>query len=192
MTEKLTRCGWVDESKPDYVEYHDKEWGVPVYDDQVFFEFITLEGAQAGLSWYTILKRREGYRNAFAQFDPIKVAKFGQDDVERLLQDEGIIRHRLKIESTISNAKAFLEIQREFGSFSDYVWRFVDGKPIINAIGADAFPQATSSESDALSKDLKRRGFKFVGSTIMYAFMQACGLVIDHNVNCFCYGKYSD
>jgi DNA-3-methyladenine glycosylase I len=186
--EAALRCKWVDVTKPDYVDYHDNEWGVPVYDDRVFFEFITLEGAQAGLSWYTILKRREGYRQAFAHFDVDKVARFDQHKVELLLQDAGIIRHRLKIESTISNAKAFIEIQKEFGSFSDYVWKFVGGAPIVSEISYDDYPPATTDISDALSKDLKKRGFKFVGSTIIYAFMQACGLVIDHNSDCFCSG----
>ncbi len=190
MKQNLTRCRWVDMSKPDYVEYHDKEWGVPVYDDKVLFEFLVLESAQAGLSWYTILKRREGYRQAFADFDVQQVARFTPQDVERLLLDEGIIRHRLKIESTITNAQQFIQIQQEYGSFSNYVWRFVDGKPKINHIAEGEYPPATTSESDALAKDLKKRGFKFVGSTIMYAFMQACGLVNDHNQDCICHVSY--
>ncbi|MDR9830422.1 DNA-3-methyladenine glycosylase I [Vibrio sp. FNV 38] len=181
----MKRCHWLDTSKAYYVEYHDKEWGVPVYDDQVFFEFLILESAQAGLSWYTILKRREGYREAFANFDPQKVSTFDEQKVEQLLQNTGIIRHRAKIESAINNAKRFIEIQQEFGSFSDYIWRFVDGE-VVNNRNREEYPAATTQQSDALSKDLKKRGFKFVGSTTMYAFMQAMGLVNDHDEDCIC------
>jgi len=179
------RCPWVDNSKPDYVRYHDEEWGVPVYDDKKLFEFITLEGAQAGLSWYTILKRRDNYREAFCQFDVEKVASLTEDDVERLMQNEGIIRNRAKITATINNAKRFIEIQNEFGSFSDYMWSFVNGETIVNEISELSDYPATSPESDTWSKDLKKRGFKFVGSTICYAHMQACGMVMDHATSCF-------
>ncbi len=166
-------------------EYHDKEWGVPVHDDQKHFEFLILEGAQAGLSWDTILKRREGYRKAFAGFDPNKVAKFGPKDVERLLADPGIIRNRLKVASTIANAKAFLEVQKEFGSFDKYIWQFVGGKPKQNKWKTMRNLPAKTKESEALSKDLIKRGFRFVGPTIIYAHMQACGMVNDHMVSCF-------
>lgn len=175
------RCKWAG-TDPLYVKYHDEEWGVPVHDDQKLFEFLILEGAQAGLSWITILKRREGYRKAFSRFDPKKVSKFTSKDVTRLMKDEGIIRNRLKIESTISNAKAFLEVQKEFGSFDRYIWGFVGRKTLRKKY--KTLP-ATSPESDAMSKDLKKRGFRFVGSTICYAFMQACGLVDDHHPDCF-------
>ncbi|CAM4330962.1 DNA-3-methyladenine glycosylase I [Vibrio agarivorans] len=181
----MKRCHWLDESKPDYVEYHDKEWGVPVYDDRVFFEFLILESAQAGLSWYTILRRREGYRNAFANFDPQIVSTYDSDKVDALVQDEGIIRHRAKIESAINNAQRFLEVQKEFGSFSRYVWGFVDNQ-VVDVRAKDDYPPATTPLSDALSKDLKKRGFKFVGSTTMYAFLQATGIVNDHDVDCVC------
>ncbi|MDV7102967.1 DNA-3-methyladenine glycosylase I [Vibrio sp. TH_r3] len=179
----MARCGWLDETKKDYVEYHDQEWGVPVYDDKVFFEFLLLESAQAGLSWYTILKRRQGYREAFAQFDPAKVAEFDAAKVEILLQNEAIIRHRAKIEAAINNAKQFIAIQNEFGSFSDYVWGFVGHKPIDQRSENQAIP-ATTKQSDLLFNDLKKRGFKFLGSTTVYAFMQATGLVNDHDLNC--------
>ena len=186
MTEKQPcRCPWLDTSKPDYVEYHDKVWGVPVYDDPTLFEFLTLESAQAGLSWYTILKRRANYQRAFANFDVEKVSKFTEQDVERLMQDEGIIRNRKKIEAAINNAARFMEIQKEFGSFSNYQWQFVGNKPMINNPKALENYPATTKESDAFSKDLKRRGFKFVGSTTIYAHMQACGMVNDHSVDCF-------
>jgi DNA-3-methyladenine glycosylase I len=181
----VSRCSWVDESKRDYVDYHDQEWGVPVYDDKVFFEFLILESAQAGLSWYTILQRREGYRKAFADFDPLTVSKFDSNKVELLMQDVGIIRNRRKIEAAINNAQRFLEIQAEFGSFSQYVWSFVGDAPIDNRrTGGDAV--ATTAESDRLFKDLKNKGFKFLGSTTVYAFMQATGLVNDHDLTCFC------
>ncbi len=179
------RCKWAEGVSLGYIEYHDKEWGVPVFDDRVQFEFLILEGAQAGLSWSTILNKREGYRKAFADFDPVKVARFTAKRVEKLLQDPGIVRNRLKVQSAVTNAKAFLAVQREFGSFSEYIWDFVGGKAIQNRFKKDGDIPATSSESDALSKDLKKRGFKFVGSTIMYAHMQATGLVNDHVRGCF-------
>jgi DNA-3-methyladenine glycosylase I len=181
----VRRCPWVDMSKVDYVEYHDREWGVPVYDDRLIFEFLTLESAQAGLSWYTILKRREQYRRAFKNFKPEKVARFDQARIEELLLDPGIIRNRLKVEAAVNNARKFLEVQSAFGSFSIYIWGFVGGKPKINKIRKLLDYPATSPESDVLSKDLKRRGFKFVGSTICYAHMQATGLVNDHSIDCF-------
>jgi len=180
---KDPRCAWCLGS-PEYIAYHDREWGKPVRDDRVFFEFLTLEGAQAGLSWSTILAKRANYRRAFAGFDPAKVARFTQARVEKLMLDAGIVRNRLKIQGTVRNAKAFLAVQEEFGSFSDYVWRFVGGKPIRNRPKTHKNVPATSPESDALSKDLKKRGFTFVGSTIMYAFMQATGLVDDHIAGC--------
>jgi DNA-3-methyladenine glycosylase I len=179
------RCPWVDLSKPDYVEYHDQEWGVPVHDDRTIFEFLTLEAAQAGLSWYTVLRKRDAYREAFADFDPEKVARYGKKQIEELLQNPGIIRNRLKILAAVNNAGRFLEVQREFGSFDKYIWRFVDGKPIVNRLKTLKDYPATSRESDALSKDLKRRGFKFVGSTIVYAHMQATGMINDHAASCF-------
>jgi DNA-3-methyladenine glycosylase I len=171
----------------DYIEYHDKEWGVPVYDDRVQFEFLLLEGAQAGLSWSTILNKREGYRKAFADFDVEKVARFTKKRIEKLLSNPAIVRNRLKVESAVSNAQAFIGVQEEFGSFSKYIWGFVDGTPIQNRFRKDSDVLATSPESDALSKDLKERGFKFVGSTIIYAHMQATGLVNDHVLGCFRY-----
>lgn len=167
------------------MRYHDEEWGVPVYDDRRLFEFLVLEGAQAGLSWSTILNKRDGYRKAFADFDPVRVAKFTADRIERLMLNAGIVRNRKKIESTIGNARAFLEIQREFGSFSNYQWRFVDGKPIVNRWGQLREIPAKTTISDQLSKDLYHRGFRFVGSTIIYAHMQAVGMVNDHIVGCF-------
>ena len=180
------RCPWVDLSKPDYVAYHDQEWGVPVHDDRKHFEFLLLEGAQAGLSWYTILRRREGYRAAFDQFDPAKVAAYDAAKVTALLADPGIIRNRLKVAAAILNAQKFIEIQAEFGSFDAYIWRFVDGRPIVrNQLRTLADYPATSAESDALSRDLRRRGFKFVGSTIIYAHLQAIGLVNDHSLDCY-------
>ena len=185
MAKEVTRCKWATSISLDYIRYHDEEWGVPVHDDQVQFEFLILEGAQAGLSWSTILNKREGYRKAFADFDPEKVARFTKKRIEKLLLDPSIVRNRLKLESTVTNAKAFLAVQDEFGSFSDYIWGFVDGKPIQTRYKRDRDVPATSPESDALSKDLRKRGFKFVGSTIMYAHMQATGLVNDHVTGCF-------
>jgi DNA-3-methyladenine glycosylase I len=167
------------------IAYHDQEWGVPVHDDQKQFEFLTLESAQAGLSWATVLRKRENYRRAFAQFDPEKVARFTAKRIEKLLNDPGIIRNRLKVTAAITNAQRFLDVQNEFGSFDDYIWRFVNGKQIQNRLRTMKDLPATSPESDALSKDLKQRGFKFVGSTIVYAHMQAVGMVNDHLVTCF-------
>jgi DNA-3-methyladenine glycosylase I len=178
------RCHWVGED-PLYIKYHDGEWGVPVFNDKVFFEFLILEGAQAGLSWITVLRKRKNYRKHFCGFDPKKVAKLKSQDCRRILKDPGIIRNRLKVHGTVINAKKFLEVQREFGSFSKYVWAFVGNKAQNNKIRSAKQFRATSPESDALSQDLKARGFKFVGSTIMYAFMQATGLVNDHVVTCF-------
>ena len=185
MAKKLTRCSWAGDTSADYIRYHDEEWGVPVWDDQTQFEFLILEGAQAGLSWSTILNKREGYRKSFADFDPAKVARFTQKRIDKILQNPGIVRNKLKVNSAVTNAKAFLKVQKEFGSFCNYIWDFVDGTPIQNRFRSMAQVPATSAESDALSKDLKRRGFKFVGSTIMYAHMQATGLVNDHVVKCF-------
>ena len=185
MSKDFTRCRWAEGVSLDYIRYHDEEWGVPVRDDRIQFEFLILEGAQAGLSWSTILNKRAGYRKAFADFDVEKVARFTKKRVERLLQDPSIVRNRLKVESTVTNAKAFLAVQEEFGSFSDYIWGFVDGKPIQNKFRRDRDIPATSPESDALAKDLKKRGFRFVGSTIIYAHMQATGLVNDHVTGCF-------
>ena len=181
----LQRCPWLDLDKPDYVAYHDREWGVPVHDDRKHFEFLTLESAQAGLSWYTVLRKRANYRQAFAKFDPAKVARFSATKVEQMLQDPGLIRNRRKISAAVENAQHFLAVQDEFGSFSAYIWRFVDGEPIVNEFRTLADLPATSRESDALSKDLKSRGFKFIGSTVIYAHMQATGMVNDHVLDCF-------
>ena len=178
------RCPWVDLTKGDYVAYHDREWGVPVHDDHIMFEFLILEGAQAGLSWYTVLRKRAAYKRAFANFDPEKVARYGKRQFDRLMQDGGIIRNQQKIAAAIINAKRFLAVQEEFGNFDSYIWRFVDGKPIVNTLRALKDYPATSRESDALSRDLKQRGFKFVGSTICYAHMQATGMVNDHVLTC--------
>jgi DNA-3-methyladenine glycosylase I len=183
------RCAWVNPADPMMVDYHDREWGVPVHDDRKHFEFLVLEGAQAGLSWATILKRREGYRRAFSDFDPEKVARYSDKRIEQLLLDASIIRNRQKIEATVRNARAFLTLQEEFGSFDAYCWRFVDGNPIVNRRKATVEIPATSPESDAFSKDLKSRGFGFVGSTIVYAHMQAVGMVNDHLVDCFRYSE---
>lgn len=180
------RCPWCL-SFEDYIRYHDEEWGVPVHDDNKHFEFLILEGAQAGLSWATVLKKREGYRKNFANFDPVKVARFTETKMEKILTDPGIIRNRLKVAAAVNNAKRFLALQKEFGSFDKYIWSFVNGKPIVNKLKTLKEAPATSKESDALSKDLLKRGFKFVGSTIIYAHMQACGLVNDHLVDCFRY-----
>lgn len=181
----VTRCEW--SRSPLMIEYHDREWGVPVHDDRVFFEFLTLEGAQAGLSWETILRKREAYREAFAGFDPVKVGRFTPARVETLLRNDGIVRNRLKVESTVRNANAFRAVQKEFGTFDAYVWRFVNGAPIVGRRRTGRDVPARTAESDALSRDLLSRGFKFVGSTICYAFMQATGLVNDHTVKCFRY-----
>ncbi|HEX9735428.1 MAG TPA: DNA-3-methyladenine glycosylase I [Thermoanaerobaculia bacterium] len=189
-TKAKERCGWAGED-PLYVAYHDEEWGVPVHDDRRHFEFLILEGAQAGLSWITILRKREGYRKAFAGFDPERVARFRPARVEKLLQDPSIVRNRLKVESAVNNARAFLALQEELGSFDRFIWQFVDGKPRRNAWKSLAELPASTPESDAMSKELKRRGFKFVGSTICYAHMQAVGLVNDHLVDCFRYRQVS-
>lgn len=181
------RCEWCANSFEEYVKYHDQEWGVPVHEDRKHFEFLVLESAQAGLSWATILKKRAGYRKAFADFDPEIVATYEQGMIEDLLQDASIIRNRLKIEATVNNAKRFLEIQSEYGSFDKYIWGFVNGKPIVNAWKSMKEVPVTTKESDALSKDLKKRGFKFLGSTTIYAHMQAIGLVNDHTADCFRY-----
>ena len=181
----VRRCAWPTSDLD--IAYHDTEWGVPLHDDNVLFEFITLEGAQAGLSWSTILKKRDNYRRAFADFDPAAVARFTPARIEKILADPGVVRHRGKIESTVSNAKAFLAVQKELGSFDRYVWQFTDGAPIVNQRRAPGEIPASTPQSDALSKDLKKRGFKFVGSTICYAFMQAVGMVNDHTVDCFRY-----
>jgi DNA-3-methyladenine glycosylase I len=181
----IVRCPWVDLTKPDYVAYHDTEWGVPVHDDSTMFEFLTLEAAQAGLSWYTVLRKREAYRKAFDGFDPDRVARYGKRQVASLLKNAGIIRNQQKILAAINNARRFLEVRQEFGSFSEYIWCFVNGRPIVHKLKTLKDYPPTTLESDALSHDLKRRGFKFVGSTICYAHMQATGLVNDHVVNCF-------
>ena len=181
----MTRCRWADNGTPLYVAYHDDEWGVPQHDDRVLFELLILEGAQAGLSWSTILNKRENYRKAFSRFDVRKVAKYDKARIATLLKDPGIVRNRLKVESAVINARACLDVQKEFGSFDAYVWQFVGGKPRRNAWTSHEQVPAFTAESDAMSKDLKRRGFKFVGSTILYAFMQATGMVNDHTVDCF-------
>ena len=182
----MNRCAWAG-NNPLMTEYHDTEWGVPVHDDQKLFEFLILEGAQAGLTWQTILNKRENYRKAFDGFDSVKIAAYTEDDVTRLLADPGIVRNRLKVRAAIGNARAFLEVQREFSSFDRYLWQFVGGQPIKNTFRSLTEIPAKTKESDALSKDLLKRGFKFVGSTICYAFMQAVGMVNDHTVDCFRY-----
>jgi len=181
-----TRCDWGTAS-PLYIDYHDNEWGVPLHDDRKLFEFLILEGAQAGLSWETVLKKRHNYRKAFDNFDPGKISQYGNKKIEALLGNKGIIRNRLKIVSAINNAKRFLDVQKEFGSFDTYIWQFVDGRPIINRYKSIQELPATTKVSDAMSKDLKKRGFKFVGSTICYAHMQATGMVNDHIVDCYRY-----
>jgi DNA-3-methyladenine glycosylase I len=183
--QQIERCQWSAAGDEQYLAYHDEEWGVPVHDDRKQFEFLTLESAQAGLSWATVLRKRENYRRAFAGFDPEKVARFTAKQIEKLLLDPGIIRNRLKVQAAVTNAGNFLAVQEEFGTFDKYIWSFVDGRPIRNAWTAHKQVPATSKESDALSKDLKGRGFKFVGSTIIYAHMQAVGMVNDHLVTCF-------
>jgi DNA-3-methyladenine glycosylase I len=178
------RCPWPT-TDPLYVDYHDKEWGVPVHDDRKLFEMLVLDGAQAGLSWSTILKKRENYRKAFDEFDPMKVSHYGKREINKLLKNEGIVRNRLKIESAIKNARAFLEVQKEFGTFDRYIWQFVGGRMKVNSWKSLKQIPASTKESDAMSKDLKIRGFSFVGSTICYAFMQAAGLVNDHITSCY-------
>ncbi len=184
MISKVNRCPWCLGFEQ-YIEYHDTEWGVPVHDDKVHFEFLILEGAQAGLSWSTILKKRDGYRKAFADFDPTKVAKFTEAKLEKILLDPSIVRNRLKVFAAVTNAKLFLDVQKEFGSFDNYIWGFVNNKPIVSKRETLKDVPATTKESDALSKDLIKRGFKFVGSIVIYAHMQACGLVNDHLKSCF-------
>ncbi|MDX1591501.1 MAG: DNA-3-methyladenine glycosylase I [Balneolaceae bacterium] len=181
----LNRCQWAADAFDEYITYHDEEWGVPVHDDRTHFEFLILEGAQAGLSWSTILKKRDNYLKAFSGFDPAAVAKYDDRKMEELLQNPGIVRNRLKVKSAVQNARHFLEIQDEFGSFDSYIWNSVDGKPIINHWKSLSELPAKTDLSDKISKDLKKRGFNFVGSTIIYAYMQACGLVNDHTVDCF-------
>lgn len=187
----VKRCDWCG-TDPLYVKYHDEEWGVPVHDDRKHYEFLVLEGAQAGLSWITILKRREGYRSAFDNFDPEEVARYNENKIQKLLQDEGIIRNRQKVRSAVNNARRFLDVQNEFGSFDRYIWSFVDGKPSINRFKTMADIPAETPLSVELSKDLKKRGFSFVGPTIMYAHMQAIGMVNDHIVDCFRYRELVD
>lgn len=182
------RCGWVGED-PLYIAYHDKEWGTPLHDDRKLFEFLVLEAAQAGLSWITVLKRRQNYREAFDGFDPEKIAGYDPDKISSLLSDRGIIRNRRKVEATVQNARAFLAIQKEFGSFDAYIWRFVGGKPVKNAWKHPEEIPPKTNESTIISKDLKKRGFGFVGPTICYAFMQAVGMVNDHTVDCFRYDE---
>ena len=186
----ITRCAWLENhSKPSGLDinYHDEEWGVPIHDDNTLFEFLILEGAQAGLSWTTILKKRDNYRKAYDNFDPKRVVKFSESKQQELLQNEGIVRNRLKVLASVTNAKAFLEVQKEYGSFDKYIWGFVDGKTIQNSWKSMKEIPVTTIESDRMSKDLKKRGFKFVGSTICYAFMQATGMINDHTTDCFRY-----
>lgn len=186
----MKRCHWVSED-PLYIEYHDKEWGVPVYEDQKIFEFLVLESAQAGLSWITILRKRENYRKAFAGFDPKKVARFTEAKVKKLMQDAGIVRNELKIRAAINNAQRFLDVQKEFGSFSKYIWGFVDHEPVQNRIKKPDQIRATTEISEALAKDLKKRGFRFLGPTVVYAHMQATGMVNDHLMTCHRYAPLS-
>lgn len=182
---ELCRCPWVDLSKPDYIAYHDTEWGVPIHHDRLLFEFLTLESAQAGLSWYTVLRKREHYRLAFDHFDPEKVARYDDQRIASLLANPGIIRNRQKVQAAVNNAQRFLEVQSAFGSFDTYIWRFVDGQPIVHELRTLNDYPATSAESEAMSNDLRQRGFKFVGPTICYAHMQATGMVNDHTLGCF-------
>lgn len=184
----ITRCQWAG-NDPLYIQYHDEEWGVPLYDDDKLFEFLILEGFQAGLSWITILRKRENFRKAFDNFDALKIVKYDAHKVEELMQDTGIIRNRLKIEGTIINARLFLEIQKEYGSFREYIWQFVEGQVVINQRDSLKNVPASTEISDVMSKALKKRGFKFIGTTICYAFMQATGMVNDHVVNCVCYNR---
>jgi DNA-3-methyladenine glycosylase I len=191
MSSNIIRCPWVPVGNLLYQQYHDEEWGVPVHEDRKHFEFLILEGAQAGLSWETILKRRESYRQAFANFDPTAVARFDDERIDALLHNPGIIRNKLKVRAVVLNAKVFMEIQNEFGSFDRYIWGFVNGKTTQHELRVMADYPVTCAEAEKLSKDLKKRGMSFVGPTIMYAYMQACGLVNDHTVNCFRYKKLS-
>ena len=186
MSKTVKRCGWAGDDEL-YQQYHDKEWGVPSYDDQHLFEMLILEGAQAGLSWITILRKRENYRQAFDGFDAQKIARYSTKKIEKLLRNPGIVRNKLKVNAAVANAKAFLQVKDEFASFIDYIWQFVEGKPKLNTWKSLADVPTTTAESEAMSKDLKKRGFKFVGATICYAFMQAVGMVNDHTLDCFCY-----
>ena len=186
MTDPI-RCAWVNLNEPLYQQYHDEEWGIPCHDDQKLFEMLVLEGAQAGLSWITVLKKRAAYRAAFDQFNPVKVAHYDEDKIAELMANPGIIRNRLKINAAVQNAKSFLEVQQEFGTFDQYIWGFVGGKPKVNAWKSLREVPPETEESRAMSKDLLKRGFKFVGPTICYAFMQATGMVNDHTIDCFCY-----
>jgi DNA-3-methyladenine glycosylase I len=188
--ENITRCHWAGNDEL-YIKYHDEEWGVPLYDDDKLFEFLILEGFQAGLSWITILRKRENFRKAFDNFEALKIVKYDAQKVEELMQDASIIRNRLKIEGTIINARLFLEIQQEYGSFREYIWQFVGGQPVVNQRNSLGSVPARTDISDAMSKTLKKRGFKFIGTTICYAFMQATGMVNDHIVNCICYNRQS-
>ncbi len=183
----MKRCAWVPAGDALYAEYHDKEWGVPVHDNRLLFEMLILEGAQAGLSWNTILKKRSHYQKVYDQFDPEKIAAYDQAKIDALLADPGIVRNRLKVHASVQNAKCFLEVRKEFGSFDAYIWQFVEGKPIVNSWESLKELPAKTAESDTMSKDLKKRGFKFIGSIICYAFMQAVGMVNDHTVDCFRY-----
>ncbi len=187
MTDKI-RCSWAQGNQLEE-KYHDAEWGVPVHEDKVLFEFLILEGAQAGLSWSTILNKREGYRQALDNFDVQKISNYGEEKIAELLSNPGIVRNKLKVNSTVTNARIFIEVQKEFGSFDSYIWQFVGNKPIINAWESASQVPVSTPESDAMSKDLKKRGFKFIGTTICYAYMQAMGMVNDHATDCFCYAK---
>lgn len=189
--EKLNRCGWCEGDEL-YEAYHDNEWGVPVYDDDTIFEFLILETFQAGLSWITVLRKRENFREAFDNFDYKKIANYSEEKIEELLQNPGIIRNKLKVRATVTNAKAFMEVQKEFSSFSKYIWDFVDGDPIQNEVEDYKNAPATTDISDKLSKDLKKKGFKFVGSTVLYAHMQATGMVNDHEISCFRYSEVKE
>lgn len=189
LEENLTRCAWVPLNDPEYVQYHDKEWGTPIHDDSLLFEFLILEGAQAGLSWKTILHKRENYRAAFDGFKPEAVATYGEKEFEELLKNPGIVRNRLKINAAIANAKAFLKVVEEYGTFDSYIWTFVDGNPVVNKWSSVNDVPAKTEISDRMSKDLIRRGFRFVGSTICYSFMQATGMVNDHTIDCFRLGE---
>lgn len=186
----IERCTWVKTKEPLYIEYHDKEWGVPVYDDRILFEMLCLEGAQAGLSWWTILQKRENYRNAFDQFEAEKIVLYTDEKLQSLVENKGIVRNKMKIKSVVTNAKAFLKIQEEYGSFSNYIWSFVDNRPIINSWETVKEVPTSNEISDKMSKQLKKDGFKFVGSTICYSYMQAVGMVNDHTAECFCHPSF--
>jgi len=187
----MTRCGWVN-GDPLYIDYHDKEWGVPVHEDRTLFEMLNLEGAQAGLSWYTILKKRDNYRRAFDGFDPERIAQYGEEKIEELLADPGIVRNRLKVRGVVKNAQAFLKVREEYGSFDRFIWSFVGGEPLLNRWKTLSEVPVRTAESDAMSKALKKKGFTFVGSTICYAYMQAVGMVNDHLESCICAPRNSD